>query len=275
MQTLTKCYLMPNRLTGSLSIYLLIMNILCWNVHDICSPITYRILQDIRKDKNPDILAILEPCCSGSSTEKIIKQLHFSDSHRVEARGFAGGIWVLWKDKCNIDIVQSNSQYIHCCVNKSWFVTFIYGSLQHQPWMLLWNRLARLADNILGPWLVMGDFNNLLLPSEKVGSNRFNMKHASEFQQMMDAAGLQELGFSGNRFTFKRGRLQERLDKTLANTEWCLTFTDFQIEHLFQNGSDHCPLFLRNTRSSYVPMAFKSRAAWQEEGDFKRMLVQA
>lgn len=45
------------------------------------------------------------------------------------------------------------------------------------------------------------------------------MAHAREFQHMVDVVGLKDFGFWGSHFTFKRGRLRERLDGAFANVD--------------------------------------------------------
>ncbi|KAI9113491.1 hypothetical protein K1719_015418 [Acacia pycnantha] len=47
----------------------------------------------------PDIFVLLEPRIFGGNADKVIKKLGFHHSHRVEAAGFSGGIWILWSSK--------------------------------------------------------------------------------------------------------------------------------------------------------------------------------
>ncbi|KAK5832639.1 hypothetical protein PVK06_016441 [Gossypium arboreum] len=46
----------------------------------------------------PDIVSLPEPIVSGAKADKIIAKLGFQYSHRVEAIGFSGGVWLGWKD---------------------------------------------------------------------------------------------------------------------------------------------------------------------------------
>ena len=46
----------------------------------------------------PLLVVLLEPHISGYKADNFIKRSGFDKSYRVEAEGFSGGIWVLWKD---------------------------------------------------------------------------------------------------------------------------------------------------------------------------------
>ena len=61
----------------------------------------------------PDIVAILEPKVSGAKADYFIKGNGFEFSHRVEAEGFAGGIWILWNRDFTMEFVVNHKQYIH------------------------------------------------------------------------------------------------------------------------------------------------------------------
>ncbi|KAK5773021.1 hypothetical protein PVK06_049324 [Gossypium arboreum] len=45
-------------------------------------------------EHRPNIISLLETRVSGSKADKVIAKLGFQFSHRVEAVGYAGGIWI-------------------------------------------------------------------------------------------------------------------------------------------------------------------------------------
>ncbi|KAL4323226.1 hypothetical protein GQ457_11G022260 [Hibiscus cannabinus] len=61
----------------------------------------------------PDVQAIMEPRVSGLNADNFIRRAGFDYSYRVEANGFSGGIWVMWKNIVNIDVVAVDNQFIH------------------------------------------------------------------------------------------------------------------------------------------------------------------
>ena len=51
------------------------------------------------------------------------------------------------------------------------------------------------------PWLLLGDFNEMILDDEKLGGLPVNRTGISAFRNCMDNYGLMDLGFHGPRFT--------------------------------------------------------------------------
>ncbi|MBA0608398.1 hypothetical protein Godav_020627, partial [Gossypium davidsonii] len=79
----------------------------------------------------PDIVSLLKPRVSGAKANNIIAKLGFQYSHRVEAIGFFGGIWLGWKDFVRLEVVRSHPQFI---LTQVWqmpsshpiFISFVY-----------------------------------------------------------------------------------------------------------------------------------------------------
>lgn len=100
------------------------------------------------------------------------------------------------------------------------FFTGFYGnpqvSLRHHSWTLL----RRIAPNPDHPWLLMGDFNEILLPEEMHGHHSRPYRQMEQFQSVIADLGLQEIKGSGPFFTWNNRRQGEaktwsRLDRVL------------------------------------------------------------
>ena len=68
------------------------------------------------------------------------------------------------------------------------------------------------------PWLLMGDFNEILHPNEYWGSGSHPYTQIVEFHRTINDCSLLDLGFEGPRFTWCNNRFQgklvyERLDR--------------------------------------------------------------
>ena len=55
----------------------------------------------------------MEPRISGNKADSFIRRSGFDKSYRVEAEGFSGGIWILWRDRFQVEVVASHSQFVH------------------------------------------------------------------------------------------------------------------------------------------------------------------
>jgi hypothetical protein len=91
-----------------------------------------------------------------------------------EALGHYGGIWVLKEIGCIYDIttVDIYFQAVTICIknsNISWFCSAVYTSPQPANRQQLWNYLQDLRSDLTSSWLMMGNFNEVLLPYEIKG----------------------------------------------------------------------------------------------------------
>jgi hypothetical protein len=99
--------------------------------------------------------------------------------------------------------------------------------------------LWHLSFCIPSPWLYVGNFNEIINLSEQQGAFSKTMGQMEEFQRVLEDCLLSDLGFSGPKFTWSNGRdgatfTQERLDRVVANSEWCDYFKGVNVVVLAQ-----------------------------------------
>ena len=99
-----------------------------------------------------------------------------------------------------------------------------------------WDLLRQLHARMSYPWLLKGDFNELLHPDEYCGSGARPYHQIAEFWRAIDDCSLMDLGFKGPRFTWCNNRFQgnlvyERLDRGLCNQEWLNLFPHSKLFH--------------------------------------------
>lgn len=99
-----------------------------------------------------------------------------------------------------------------------------YPLVRHQ----FWDYLGNLRSVVNGPWMLVGDFNEILLPSDVRGGS-FYSNRALKFGDILDACSMVDLGFKGPLFmwhhSMQRGqRTDTRLDRAVADCNWRLVF---------------------------------------------------
>ncbi|XP_039010567.1 uncharacterized protein LOC120139409 [Hibiscus syriacus] len=175
------------------------------------------------------MVAILEPRISGDKADRVISKIGFSNSYRVETRGFSGGIWLLWDDSLSVDIVATHPQFIHALVNggffrNSFFVTAVYGSPHRTNHMSLWTDPRNYPMPVVPISLVvLGEGKGVL---------------NSQSQGFINQHNLLDLGFKGPHFTWYRGGVSERLDRMLANDACNRSFPSSTVHHVLRIKSD-------------------------------------
>jgi hypothetical protein len=90
------------------------------------------------------------------------------------------------------------------------------------------------------PWLLAGDFNDILQAVDKVGG--VSLCRLTGLKKWFDANSMMDLGFSGPTFTWTNRRVFERIDRAICNEKWRSLFADANVIHLPRTKSDHCPI---------------------------------
>ncbi|XP_075508178.1 uncharacterized protein LOC142545090 [Primulina tabacum] len=228
------------------------MNLMVWNCQGAASKELNRVLKDLIKKFNPSVLGLLEPRVSGSHADDICNKMGYDNWLRVEAVGFSGAIWIFWKDELGLKIIYSHPQFVLVRVDTGtsipWFLSIVYGSPNATLRKRLWNDLTKEKLNIEGPWVSLGDFNSVITEHEISTTGGVAYCRSAGFADWMFNQGLLDLGFTGSRFTWKRGNNSNtfkgaRLDRGVCTIEWREMFPEAQAAWLthsdFQNVIQH------------------------------------
>ncbi|XP_074315611.1 uncharacterized protein LOC141651816 [Silene latifolia] len=152
------------------------------------------------------------------------------DNNNVKDKG---RIWVLWDpDVFSVTLLQSDLQVVHMAVKHlgtdfSWCCSIVYGCNKDADRAQLWNSLNHMKHMVTGPWLVMGDFNNVMYVDERIGTTVTDAE-VRDFQGCVDFCGLYDMVTTGAYYTWNNkqagaARVFSRIDRVLANDEWILT----------------------------------------------------
>ena len=100
-----------------------------------------------------------------------------------------------------------------------------------------WTLLKRLAGMSSLPWLVGGDFNEILRLYKKLGGKIHQDYQMKDFRRALKASELRDLGFAGPSFTWSNHQdgsqlIQEHLDRYVSNAAWRVLFLVFFIKYL-------------------------------------------
>lgn len=186
------------------------MIISTWNCRGACAKTFPRLLRDIVVKYGINALALLETRVSGNKADRIVRKLGFNNWLRVEATGYAGGLWLLWNEwELDVMHIYSDTQILHCRLcdknsGASTLVSFIYGEPNPQFREGLWNSLRMLARNVEGPRLVLGDFNTYLRAADKLGGAPPKPHLMRRFGNCVSDCDLLELPVMGERFTWEK-----------------------------------------------------------------------
>ncbi|GLT37318.1 hypothetical protein SLA2020_116430 [Shorea laevis] len=204
-------------------------------------------------------MLILETKLAGLVAREGTAKCGFSCCNVVDSEGRARGLRLLWNDEdVYIDVVTSIYQVIHAIVKVRshsilskfhWFLFGVYGRPQLDICLQLWNELREVSKHFSGPWLVIGDFNDVVDQTEKFGGALINQYRVQNYTDCMSDCNLMDIGYSGGRFTWVNIKennqiIRERIDRAWANPDRRLQFPNTILSHLPRISSDHNLLLL-------------------------------
>ncbi|XP_030478213.1 uncharacterized protein LOC115695276 [Cannabis sativa] len=228
------------------------MNALLWNVQGMGNPWTVRTLKSLVQHWCPELVFISESRLNKMRAENLRVALGFVGCFVVEAKGKSGGLVLMWSDKITCNILSFSSFHIDSFIRKEedqgWRFTCFYGDPDPSKRGDSWTVLNRVGRMYTGPWLIGGDFNEILRQKEKKGGQQKPRYLINNFRKALDDCYLREVEFEGNLFTWCNGRqdnlIFERLDRACGNSDWFDMFPAAKVFHLERINSDHCPLLL-------------------------------
>jgi exonuclease III len=264
------------------------MRLLSWNCQGLGNPCTVRELLLLIKEKDPSILFLSETRLDKFGVENLRVTTKFANAFCVSRVRTGGGLALLWNSKVDLCLNTYSKNHIDAAVvdkevGKSFRVTGFYGNPETHRRKESWALLKHLSHLNTSPWLCMGDFNEILDNSERIGNGVRPGWQIRDFREAVVYSELHDLGFSGLPFTWRNKRdgiafVTARLDRMLASATWVAEYDGAGVYHLPVQNSDHCPLLLDVPSGSIVvkrKKIFRFEAMWTKEEQCRGVIGKA
>ncbi|XP_024175552.1 uncharacterized protein LOC112181445 [Rosa chinensis] len=157
----------------------------------------------------------------------LTRKLGFKDnicySHERDLQGMA----LIWNDDTHAELCSRSPNHIDVVIGKAentlkWRFTGIYGVAvrgeRHRTWSLI-KTLASKQCSL--PWLVAGDFNEIMSNNDKFGGPPRAVTPMATFRRTLADCDLLDMGFVGSHFTWSRpstGNALEQLSRKIYDT---------------------------------------------------------
>lgn len=223
--------------------------ILVWNCQGLVNTSTQRALITLVRLKRPSIIFLSETLASPSLLDSLRISLGFdgciSSSWRPDCRGLA----LFWLNEVHVRLRHYSTRHIDVEIGPLgsldvWRFTRIYGYSANGERRHTWDLLRILAAQSSLPWLVAGDYNEILSNAEKSGGPRRSAAPMARFREALVDCGLSDMGFVGPRFTWSNRHTKERLDRACQSSTWSAMFPCSRTITLPPSKSDHSPLLI-------------------------------
>ena len=256
----------------------------CWNIRGFNTPLKQNgILKHIRQHKIA-VMGVLETKLSKHRLESIARKKFrgwtIADNFQHHPNG---RIMIIWKESMvKLEIIETTDQVIHCLItckssSVSFFISFVYAFNSIVGRRPLWDNLRRFSSSIEAPWILLGDFNNVLNCDEKTNGLPVTMYEMKDFKECCYDIGLSDLRSSGTFFTWSNNSVWCKLDRAMVNDRWTQEgFSAHAIFDLPGKHSDHSPctvtLLGENDRG---PTPFKFFNMWANHDSFLELVSAA
>jgi hypothetical protein len=108
-----------------------------------------------------------------SRVRNFMWSLGYSGCFAISSEGQSGGLVLFWLSSVSVTLMPCNSRCIDVHITPEvgvkWRATFVYGEPRREHRNAFWDFLRFMRDQWNGPWLVCGDFNEVLSQDEHVG----------------------------------------------------------------------------------------------------------
>jgi hypothetical protein len=232
----------------------------------------------IRKH-NPDVLFLTETKTAPHLASPILRQLDFFMLVQAPPSNTKGGLLLAWKTDVKLtSFYVSNNIICAWCYsdvpNVNYWISFVYGPPYNKNNSDFWTTLASFGVTYPEPWLCVGDFNVITSSDDKFNGRPFHNSTANPFSDFINSFGMVDLDFSGNPYTWSNHRqglgiIKERLDSSIATSQWIHCFPSYLVTHLSAHTSDHNPLLLNSSLPlPSLPCPFRLEEFWTRDPSF-------
>ncbi|KAL0410933.1 UNVERIFIED_CONTAM: hypothetical protein Slati_3683000 [Sesamum latifolium] len=180
------------------------MTCLVWNCQGLGGSWTIRHLSDLVKRYNPPLVFLVETKCHSKKIESVKRRLNMYGIG-VDSRGKGGGLALLWNKSSFVNLLSFLDSHIDTVIQldegeDSWRFTGFYGAPETSNRSASWNLLRCLSGLSTFPWVCAGDFNAILVDSEKKGAVITPPWQLRDFREALNDSGLFELVLKDSRY---------------------------------------------------------------------------
>jgi hypothetical protein len=129
----------------------------------------------------------------------------------VAASGTSGGLALAWCPGVELEWFASNKNsistwYFSNPPHSPWVLSCVYGLPNRRDRRDFWDSFATIGERFEASWLCIGDFNSVVLQTEKSSGIPVDSSSHCPFRNFIDHFDMIDVGFVGNPFTWSNSR---------------------------------------------------------------------
>ncbi|KAH1238822.1 hypothetical protein GmHk_08G023421 [Glycine max] len=228
----------------------------------------------------PTLDGVQLPSLGQSENEALVAR--FSDAD-TSASNTAGGLLCIWNNQTfRVERKATGRGFIF--LEGVWvqnmqrlFLVNVYVPCDVHSRRTLWEDIKQIkSHNPDGNWCIMGGFNSIRDPSERVSAflTETDNNSISEFNNWLADLEVDEVQCVGRRFTWYRpnGTAKSRLDRVFVSHDWLSLWPGSTYFILDRNFSNHCPILFKATNADWGPKPFRVLDCWLTDKSFQDLV---
>ncbi|XP_024172126.1 uncharacterized protein LOC112178168 [Rosa chinensis] len=256
--------------------------IISWNCRGLNNTETQDALVSIVRQQNPSLVFLSETLASPDLLTSVRSRIGFDGVVCALQEDDCCGL-VFWHNEDPVLFRHYSANHIDAEVgilgSRGVFrFTGLYGVATIMNRVITWNLLCTLAAQVLLPWLVAGDFNEILNHADKSGGPPRSVAQMALFRQALVDYELIDMGFVGPRFTWSNRFTEERMDRACQNVQWRELYLFSRCITLPLSRSDHCPILIEVSPEPAIrtrtPKLFRFGEMWLQHMDCLNVVQQ-
>ena len=262
------------------------MKVLSWNIQGGKKLHAIAELLYLKNKFRPDMVFIIETRTNHCNSRRILKSLHFDHTLIIDPINHCGGIWVAWSStNIIVENLTSTQRCAHLDIlyrptNLRYSITGVYGPAQAIDKDDFWQYLNDYFRALSKPWLLVGDFNEMLSLSDKQGGRPLSPSQLYRLSNFLSLSNGLDIPCLQTAFSWKNTQhsttIYERLDRALAHSSFLTDFPHTSTRYGNFTASDHAPLFVdTNDLAPSRPFHFRFQNHWTLEPESHRIVRSA
>ena len=156
-----------------------------------------RALLDVQRSTKPDVFFLSETHLGKAKAETLMRKLGCHRFACHESDGRSGGLMMCWRSENKIRVFGVTENYIDTVVQeeREWGLTGLYGEPRWEHKEKTWEVLRSLHGVSQLPWMVFGDFNEILFNHEKEGGRPRTDRQLQAFHEALGTVIYRTWGF--------------------------------------------------------------------------------